>query len=187
MKDNFKVTHAIETHGRVIYFHFDVDCEQHAEAIAIIESSIGLLTVVVNGTAASYSWPDNEQWGAKTFEAFLCARPAKWLTAKLLGGLATDLDLDRTYKTLVEQLPHHETAITAFVHQLATYGIKASQMLDDDTAELQEALGDPLYDWVFYKPTMLAEFLMNGVVPALQDKLTPPKTETHQQNLLYLS
>ena len=78
----------------------------------------------------------------------------------------------------MRHLSHTTPVSNAFMERLEVYGIKASQMHNDDTDTIEQELGDPLSDWVLYKPTNVAVFLMNGVIPALQERLTPPKPLT---------
>lgn len=176
----------VEVTGRIFHMYIPAETEDGREEIqadVAMETSTGLLMISAGGVAVSGSWPDHDQWGTQTFEEFLCSRTPAWIVSKLLGSNALVFDEARTRDALLEACGVECTdRVNAFLEHVDIDGeiLSSGEVLSD---ALEEILEEPVDGWIFMETTGLAQFLIEGVLPALLKRLAPPPVVTNQTNL----
>jgi hypothetical protein len=175
-----------ETKGRIFHIHVQAKTEDGVEDIVAnvaMEPSMGLLLISAGEAAAVGSWPDRTRWGTKTFEEFLCSRTPSWVVGKILGRDAMVFDGDRTRAALIEVCgDKHIHLIDKLLAHVDSYGeiLDAGKEYSD---ELDEILEEPVDGFIFMETTGFADFMINGVLPALFNRIKPPPLVTNQTNL----
>lgn len=176
----------IETMGRVFHMHVQVMTEDGPDEIiadVVIEPATGLLMVTAGGVAASTQWPYPDRWGTETFEEFLCQRTPSWITGQLLGDDAMIFDPKRTAEALLSVVGdkmHHE--ISEFIRHIDECG-DVRETGEEVAQKIQDELDEPIDGWVMMQPTGFAQFLIQGVLPSLQERIAPPPVVVNQTHL----
>lgn len=162
------------TWAKTFYLHFDSPNGDIQTFVAILEPSKGMLTIITGSSRWSTAWPEPMHWGTETFEEFLCARPASWITSKVMGNGAQEIDFEKTERFLRKEVPNLKDSINSLLYGLRTIGLRATQLPTAGNDELEMAMGlDCLADVVFYKPTSEAVILAAEVIPCLQKEINP--------------
>jgi len=179
----------VEVTGRIFHMHIQVETEDGSEemvADVALEDSMGLLMISAGGVAVSGSWPERSQWGSDTFEEFLCSRTPSWLTSKILGQDALIFDEERTRDALQESVglltPDGYENIEALIQSIDSHG-EVQPAGDAASKELDDILEEPCDGFIFMQTTEFAQFLIEGVLPALLSRIAPPPVITNQTNL----
>ena len=176
----------IEVAGKIFHMHIHADTEDGPmEIIAdvALEPSMGLLIIAAGDLAVSKSWPHRDQWGTKTFEEFLCSRTPSWIASKMLGDNAMIFDEESTKETLLEACGSKFIAdISNLVENINSHGmiIPSGQNIADS---LQDVLPESLDSYIMMTSTGFAEFLIEGVLPALLERIAPPPVVKDQADL----
>lgn len=180
----------VEVTGRIFHIHVPVELEdgstEEFTADVAMEESMGLLMISSGGVSTYGSWPNRDQWGTKTFKEFLCSRTPSWIVSKMLGQDALIFDEGRTRKALQDTIgllsPDSFERIEELIQNIDSYGeILAAG--ESASQELDALLEEPCDGFIFMETTGFAQFLIEGVLPQLLDRLAPPPVVKNQTNL----
>jgi hypothetical protein len=161
------------TDAKVYYFHFRGDSGEHEVFTVIIEPSYGMISIISDSAGWTNTWPRKEQWGTSTFNEFLCARPAKWLTSKIMGTSFYEIDFDATQNNLTVIAPDMVDDTELLMADLRQLGLVAASMETDYTDRLSSCMMHPLTDAVLFKATKNACMIAAEVLPCLQSQISP--------------